>query len=56
MQAPPTPRPPQPAPTKPHGSRSGALADLGSVLADLRGEIEQEAGVEGSVTISWQVD
>ncbi|KQS08323.1 hypothetical protein ASG04_14555 [Curtobacterium sp. Leaf183] len=56
VQAPHTPRPPQPAPTNPHGTHFGALADLGSVLADLRSEIEQEAGVEGSVTISWQID
>ena len=53
QDSPPVPRTPQPK--APH-SRFAAVADLDSVLADLRSEIEREAGREGSVTITWQVD
>lgn len=47
---------PQPPVARPPHSRSAAVADLDAVLADLRTEIEHEAGADGSVTITWQVD
>lgn len=50
---------PQPTPTPPGGQqhrRTASVAELGGVLEELRAEIEQEAGSDGSVTITWQVE
>lgn len=44
-----------PVQSKPH-TRSAAVAELDAAFADIRTEIEQEAGPDGRVTITWQVD
>ncbi|WP_168625653.1 hypothetical protein [Cryobacterium sp. BB307] len=50
----PPPSPVLPPPTQ--RRRTAAVADLEEVFDDLRAEIVQEAGTDGSVTIIWQVD
>jgi hypothetical protein len=56
VQAP--PRPPQREGTTPATSHTtrAAVADLDVVLRELHQAIESEAGSEGSVTITWQVE
>jgi len=51
----PRPAPPAPAPTTPHTAHA-AVADLDTVLRELHDEIKKEAGTDGSVTITWQVE
>ncbi|MGA1827889.1 hypothetical protein [Microbacterium sp.] len=49
----------QPMPTPPghlQHRRTASIAELGGALQELRAEIEQEAGADGSVTITWQVE
>lgn len=52
---PPGPSSPQPPARKAH-STTIAVADLDVVLGDMRTAIEDEAGPDGLVTITWQVD
>lgn len=55
MQITPTPpTPPQPS-VAPH-TRRAAIAELDSVLEELRAAIADEASADGNVTITWQVD
>ncbi len=53
------PTPPTPTLTLPPQAshrRTASVADLGDALQELRAEIEQEAAVDGSVIITWQVE
>lgn len=50
------PPPPPPRPPRPPHTRKAAVADLDEVLRELQVEMEEEAGDDGSITITWQVD